>query len=288
MPLLPRTAWVPLLSGMIASAALTGVIGWRLNLQGLDGQIEEKEASLKKLVLSGGIPPNQEVTDYLNTRQALFDQRYQHWMKLVASPAMSEAAKTDPQLYFQEQFHEVQQKVQRLAAARSMPVPEQLGFPKGLPPSDTVPRLLAQLALIQEASTLILEQGVTALTSLKVEDPEPVPEAEGMTSFLTRLPVRVRLTSTLPELMVVLRAMERARPLIDVRAITVATASKLDLLDVELLLSRYLVMAAVQESSAEQPVPSSTPSKEKQLKPTGNEPKDRGQRVKGRRSGTAR
>ena len=281
MPPLRRTAWVPLLSGMVASAALTGVIGWRLSLQNMDGQIKEKRTSLKKLVLSGGIPPNQEVTDYLAARQASLDQHYQHWLKLVASPALAEAAKTDPQLFFQEQFHEVEQKLQRLAAARSIPVPEELGFPKGLPPSDTVPRLLAQLALIQEASTLILEQNVAGLASLKVEDPEPVPEAEGGTGFLTRLSVRVRLTSTLPELMTVLRAMERVRPLIDVRAMAVANAVTPDLLDVELLLSRYLVMAALPESNADQPVPASASPKAPHLKSTGTGVKHRRQKVTG-------
>ena len=267
MPPLRRTTWVPLLGGMMASAALTGIIGWRLTLRSLDGQIKEKRASLKKLVLSGGIPPNQEVTDYLAARQASLDQHSQHWMELVASPPLSEAAKTDPQLFFQEQFHEVQQKLQRLATARSLPVPEELGFPKGLPPSDTVPRLLVQLALIQEVSTLIFEQGVTGLASLKVEDPDPVPEAEGDATFLMRLAVRVRLTSTLPELMTILRAMEHVRPLIDVRAMTVVNAVKPDLLDVELLLARYLVMVAQPESSAEPPVPAS--AKRRSQKITG-------------------
>ena len=283
MPQLRRTTWVPLLGGMVASAALMGVIGWRLTLQSMDGRIKETQAALKKLVLSGNVPPNQEVTDYLNARHASLTQRYQHWVKLVSALPLSEAAKADPQLFFQEEFHEVQQKIQRLAAARSIPMPEQLGFPKGLPPSDTVPRLLAQLGLIQEASTLILEQGVTELASLKVEDPEPVPEAEGHASFLTRLPVRVRLTSTLPELMTVLRAMERVRPLIDVRAISVVSAAKPDTLDVELLLSRYLVMAETQESVVEPRVPS-VPLAGKPLKSIGNGTKSRNRNAKGLRT----
>ena len=278
-----RMAWVPLIAGMAASAALTGVVAWRVTLQGVDGRIKDKQASLKKLILSGGIPPNQEVTDYLTGRQALLDERYQHRTKLVAAPPLPEAAKTDPQLFFQEQFHEVQQKLERLAAARSMPVPEQLGFPKGLPPSDTVPRLLVQLTLIRETAELILEQGVTGLTSLKVEDPEPVAEVEGDTAFLTRLPVRVRLTGTVSELMTVLRAIERARPLIDVRAVSVTNAPKPEALEAELLLSRYLLAAAAPEAAAESEERAAPSEPVKRAKPSGTGTKNRS--GKGARSG---
>ena len=279
-----RIAWAPLIAGMVASAALTGIVAWRVTLQGIDGRIKDKQASLKKLILSGGIPPNQEVTDYLTGRQALLDERYQHRTKLVAAPPLPEAAKTDPQLFFQEQFHEVQQKLERLAAARSMPVPEQLGFPKGLPPSDTVPRLLVQLALIRETAELVLEQGVTGLASLKVEDPEPVAEVEGDTAFLTRLPVRVRLTGTLSELMTVLRAIERARPLIDVRAVSVTNApTKPEALDAELLLSRYLLAAAVPEAAAESEERTAPSESVKRAKPSGAGTKNRS--GKGARSG---
>ncbi len=202
--------------------------------------------------------------DYLTAREASLEEQYQHWLRMVSPPPMSEAAKADPQLYFQEQFHAVQQTLERLAIARGMAVPEQLGFPKELPPSDTVPRLLVQLALIQEVGELAFNQGVARLSSLKVEDPDPVLDDEDEISFLTRLPVRVRFTGSLPEVMKLLGAVHRVEPLIDVRGIRMvpATAALLSagaqeegdtsvstvanvghLLDVELLLARYLVTA---------------------------------------------
>ena len=191
------------------------------------------------------------------------ERRYQYWRKAVAAPPVDDAAAADPQLYFQEQFHETQRTVERLAAARGVPVPEQLGFPKELPPSETVPRLLAQLALLKEAAALVLEQGVSALTSLKIEDPEAVPEPEGDAVFLMRLPVRVRLTGSLPHVMTVLGAVHRARPLIDVRALRLAPAASQsgageaasgqasgERLDAELVLARYLVLEAAPDAAA--------------------------------------
>ena len=275
--------WMPLLGALVLGVALAGVVAWWLNLQSLEDQIKETRAALKKARLSGSIPPNQDVMDYLNSRQTALEGRYQHWLELIAAPPLAEAASADAQLYFQEQFHEVQRTLERLAAARALAVPEQLGFPKELPPSDTVPRLLVQLSLIREAAQLILEQGVAALSSFKVEDPEAVPEEESSEPFLTRLPVRVRLTSSLPALMKILGAIERVRPLIEVRAIRVLSAPPPNVsvggaavpsaapagespgvsgpLEVELMLARYLITSASQEPPAAETAHRAAPKK---------------------------
>jgi len=267
---------IPLLSALVAGGTVVGLVVWRLHMNTLDARIHTERAALKKLLFSGKIPPNEEVARYLIVRPIAIQDRYRYWLDRVAIPAVAEAASADPQLYFQEQFHEVERTLERLAAARSTAVPEQLGFPKDLPPSDTVPRLLVQLSLIQEAATLIFEQGITALSSLKVEDPQPVAPAEGRASFLVRLPVRVRMRATLPQLMKVLAAIQRISPLVDVQTLRVSTAtssegpeaqptaqpatapisptrpaqasaptdsSQRDTLDVELVLARYLVTA---------------------------------------------
>lgn len=252
----------PMVAAMVAGAAVAGGIFWRLNLSAIDSQITAKTGAMKKLVLSGKIPPNDEVMAYLTSRQASLDRRYQQWLQRVASAPVAEAASADPQLHFQEQFHEVQRTLERLATARAMAVPEQLGFPKELPPSDTVPRLLIQLSLIKEAAALIFEQGVAALASFKIDDPQPVPQPEGGEPFLARLPVRVRFNASLPQLMKVLGAIQRVTPLIDVLAVRAAPAAApqtgtappaagtigtaTDTLEVELLLSRYLVTAETQ------------------------------------------
>jgi hypothetical protein len=166
-------------------------------------------------------------------------------------------AQADPQLYFQERFHEVQRALERLAAARDAAVPEQLGFPKELPPSDTVPRLLVQLALMQELAELAFEHQVSALTSLKVEDPQPVSGEDGEGPFVMRLPVRMRVTASLPQLMKILGAIEQKRPLIDVRGLRVASPPAGDALEVELVLARYLALSSTaRDDAGEEPLKS--------------------------------
>lgn len=257
----------PLIAAMVVGAAAAGAIFWRLNLTAIESQIDAKASAVKKMVLSGKIPPNEEVMEYLTARQQSLEQRYQQWVRRVSTPLLAAAAHADPQLHFQEQVHDVQRTLERLATARAMAVPEQLGFPKELPPSDTVPQLLIQLSLIKEAAALLFEQGVAALSSFKIEDPQtvPQPDEDEEAPFLTRLPIRVRLQATLPQLMKALGALQRVSPLIDVQAIRIApgsTPSDAAAMDVELVVSRYLVAAQPREPSSEedtQPARSTNP-----------------------------
>ena len=139
--------------------------------------------------------------------------------------------------------------MERLATAREMAVPEQLGFPKELPPPETVPRLLAQLALVRLAANVIVEQNAERLVSLKIEDPQAVPADGGEDgTFVMRVPVTVRLHATLPEVLKVLGALERVSPIIDVRGLRVVPGTGPESLDVELVLARYLVMVTAQET----------------------------------------
>ncbi len=236
--------WGPLGVAMVMGAVLVSVIVWRMNLQRVERQVAEKRQAIKRLMLSGGIPPNEAVIDYLTTRERALQHQYQELLGRIAQSLPTDAvSNTDPQLSFQQQVHDVQRTLERLAAARTMPVPEQLGFPKELPPSETVPRLLIQLGLVQEAAELIFQQGVEAFASVKLEDPEPVQAPEGETSFLTRVPVRVRVTGSLTQMMKLLAALEQRRPLIDVRTLRLLSSASAERLDAELILARYLVHA---------------------------------------------
>ena len=284
-------SWGPVIGASLVTATLAGFLTWRWDLQRIEQRIVEKRAALKKLSVSGGIQPNQQVADYLAARQAAVEQRYQQWQGLVAAPPVPDAAKTDPQLYFQEHFHQVQRSVEQLAAARHLATPELLGFPKELPPSDTVPRLLVQLALIQDMAEIIFGQEVAGLDAVKVEDPETVTEDQGTQPFLIRLPVRVRFTANLAQTMKVLAATHRMTPLIDVRALRIAPAGTpapteappppeakqmavapagTDQLAVELVAARYLVLPAVETTDTSEPSsPAKTPRQKKSTRTPG-------------------
>jgi hypothetical protein len=233
-------SWAPLVAATIMGAAAAGAVGWRLHVASLEQRITQKRAGLKKQVLSGKIPPNEDVMRYLTERQAAVEGRYERWLERVVVGPLAEAAAADPQLYFQEQFHQVQGTLERLAVARQLPVPEVLGFPKELPPSDTVPRLLVQLALIQQAAELIYQQGGGEIASLKIEDPQAVPEPEAEQAFLLRLPVRVRLRGSLRQALAVVAGLQRSRPLVDVRGLRLVADPATERLDAELVLARYL------------------------------------------------
>ncbi|MBI1991723.1 MAG: hypothetical protein HYY90_04340 [Candidatus Omnitrophica bacterium] len=243
----PRRSGVslePLIIATLGGALAAGLIAWQLNLRAMDRHINATRSTLKKLVLPGGIPPDQRVMEYLSARHASIEQRYRSLLTAAAVPPLAESAAADPQLYFQEQLHEVQRMLERLAAARAMPVPEQLGFPKALPPSDTVPRLLMQLSLVKELATLVFGQGVIGVSSVKLEDPEAVADEREVGVFLTRLPVRIRFTSSLPQFLHIVVAIAEREPLIDIRGLRIVSGEVPDRLDVELALARYLPAAS--------------------------------------------
>ena len=245
------TRWAPVIGMAAAVAMVAAGVGWRLHLETLERRVKDRRAALKKLGISGGIPPNPAVLDYFGGRLTALEQAYESWQRMVAPALVAEADGANPQVHFQEQLHEVQQALERLATSHGMLTPQQLGFPKELPPPEVVPRLLAQLSLVKEAAELIMEQGVTLLSSFKLEDPQAVANEGGEGAFLIRVPVRVLLTGSLAQAMKVLEALGRSRPVVDVRALRLAQSTEPNSLDVELLLCRYLVMPATEEPAME-------------------------------------
>ncbi len=231
----------PVLLAVVMTAVVLGAVVWRIHLHSLEEQIAQKKSALKRLSVSQGIAPTEDVFAYLKERDEALLKAYHQWLDRIVVADTAETASADLQLFFQERVHEVQRALERLAAGRNVAVPEMIGLPKELPPTETVPRLLAQLALAQAATGLILEQGTIPVSTIKLEDPEPVNGVDSRAVLLTRVPLRVRMTSTLPQLMRMLEAFGRARPLIDVRALRlVGGAQGTDLLESELLLARYL------------------------------------------------
>jgi len=227
---------------MLLGAVLAGAVAWRLHVRSVEQQIAAKRRALKQLVVSGGIAPTEAVMAYLEERGSALEQHHARWMALVSASVSNEALTTDPQLYFQEQVHDLQRTLERLSTARGLATPELLGVPKELPPRDTVPRLLVQLSLIKDVTEMILAQDVTSFSSCKVEDPEPMMETDAHQPSLLRLPVRMRLTATMPVLLRLLGAVQHARPIMSVQAVRMSVGDSPDVLDVELVIARFLAL----------------------------------------------
>ncbi|MBI3323745.1 MAG: hypothetical protein HYZ92_00505 [Candidatus Omnitrophica bacterium] len=211
---------------MATAAVLLGVClavgagaAWTIAIQHLNGRIDETKTALKRLHLAGRIPPNESVMDYLQVRTDALTAQYQRMLQIVAPLPEASIGEANPQLHFQERVHEVQRTLERLVAARGMDVPLQLGFPKELPPADTVPQLLIQLKLIEDAAELIIPQPISKMASVKLEDPQAVARSTDTDPFLTRLPVRLRVTCTLETLTKLLGLLDRMQPLTEFQAV---------------------------------------------------------------------
>ena len=236
-------------AGIVACAA--GGVGAWWQLQVMDRQIEDAVGSVKRLAVTQGIPPTSDVVQYLTARRQRLGEEYAAWQDRVVVPAVVRAG--DPQLHFQERVHDVQRTLERLATARALPVPELLGVPKELPPSDTVPRLLVQLQLIEETVTLLMERDRLVVRSVRIDDPEPMPSEEPGGLYLHRVPVRVQATAPIDTLMDVLQALGRQQPLVEVSALRVlaqdpgasgAAPSARTPLAIDVTVARYVAVGA--------------------------------------------
>ncbi len=235
---------------LLMVAATVGAFAvWRVRLQALDQEIKAKKAALKNLHVSDQLPPNPQVVDYLKRRTKALEAQYDTALARMAPPLQLGDQQTDTQLLFQERSHAVQRTIERLATARNMTAPTQLGFPKDLPPPEAVPRFLVQVGLIEQAAEVVMSvPGVASVESFKVEDPQPVVLAEEQDVFLTQLPVRIRLSCPIDVLTKVLNAFDRADPLVDLQGLRVTTTStesgeEAKPLAVELVVARYFVTA---------------------------------------------
>ena len=250
-----KPSWLAMWNGVLAVGALIAFVFWHAAIQEMDRQIARKRSALKGLYVIGRLPPNQEVTEYLTGRTAMLETQYRDAVSLASAPPAGLADVADPQLFFQQRVHEVQRLLERLAAGREAPVPAQLGFPKDLPPADAVPRFLTQLALIESVGerTMALP-GVSQVTSFKVEDPQTLssPEEDGA-AFITLLPVRVKLTCTLDALAKLLGLLDQERPLMQMHGLRVGAPEPNAALEVELVLARAGVDAALPEPQAAEP-----------------------------------
>lgn len=240
-----------------------GFAAWRFRMVALEQDIEHKRTALKSLHVIGKIPPTHEVMRYLTNRTTALEAQYHSGLKLATQTSGAVEGHADIQLYFQQRVHEVQRTLERLTSARGMTMPTQLGFPKELPPTDAVPRLLLQLGLIEDASELAVAQGITQLMSVKVEDPQAVaPIGENNKDvFLTRLPVRLRLSCSLDTLTKVLGVLNRAKPMMDLQVLRLKALPDGQALEVELVLTRYLVAAPeLEPASSEEDTPKESPA----------------------------
>lgn len=245
MPMTRKTPMGAMLGATALGAVAAGFVAWQLHLNVMSSRIEQIQGTLKKLTIAGQVPPNQEVLDYMASRGEALNKQRERWERKAIAPVPIEASSSDPQLYFQERLHDIQRSLEKLAAARGLGAPEALGFPKELPPSDTVPRLLVQLTLIEDVAKLILAHEVDAVSSFKVEDPQPVAVEESEDPFVVRLPVRVRLAARLPIMLSILGALQKAQPLIELHALRLSSEPDGEALEVELALARYLMPAAL-------------------------------------------
>jgi hypothetical protein len=243
MSTVKQRAWPIVFVFILSGIGLAGFIFWKFSLQALDEEITQKRSSIKLLKVGGGLPPNQEVLDYLSKRTLALESDYKSLVGLLDS-SVNDSIGASPQLYFQQRLHDVSRLLEKMASARGIGVPQAIGFPKELPPPESVSRLLVQLALIEDVAKIVMADTASVLSSVKIEDPRPVPKTDEEKNFLIRVPVRIRLSCSVKSLAGMLGSVEGMKPITSLDGVRVRHLAEplQEMVEVELELSRFLII----------------------------------------------
>ncbi len=235
-----RWMWVAI-GVVVVAFALVIRLFWNESTQVLDAQLRQKVGRIQAQLLPGALVPSPETYAFLHRRTQQLQEQYDRLVKtLDPSGRVSTEGAQDPGLYFREQLHTLEKRLERAAAAKSITVTSTFGFSEDLPSKERVPLLLRQLALVDAAATSLVTEGAASIDLLRVLEPRTVADPQSHEPFLWELPLVVRARCRTPALVKFLYHMQQATPLVAVPEISLKEAPPGEEgLTVELLLVTY-------------------------------------------------
>ena len=250
--------WVWVVIGAMVLLFVAAIrLFWRESTQVLDAELKQKLHRAQAQMIDGTLPPSPETYAFLHRRSQQLREQYERLQRLVDPPgrASTEGAQ-DAGLYFREQVHTLQKRLERETAAKGVPITTNFGFPDDLPSSERVPLLLRQLALVDTATTTFVAEGASAIELLRAMDPVPLEDPKTREPFLWQLPLVVRARCRTATLVKSLYRLQQAAPFVTVADVNFKEAQPVeDGLQVELLLVTYAGIDAAPAVEA-QPAPS--------------------------------
>ena len=239
-----RWAWIALGAVLVAFVLVIHFF-WNESTQVLDAQLHQKVTRMRAQLLQGGIVPSPETYAFLYRRTQQLQEQYDRLLKTLDPPGQfnTEGAQ-DPGLYFREQLHTLEKRLEREATAKGIAVTSTFGFSDDLPSKERVPLLLRQLALVEVAATSLITEGAASIDLVRVLEPRTVADPRTHEPFLWELPLVVRARCRTPTLVKFLYHMQQATPLVAVPEVSLKEAqSDEEGLTADLLLVMYAAPA---------------------------------------------
>ncbi len=232
--------WIGILAILVVFVAAIRLF-WHESTHVLDAQLKQKLTRAKAQMIDDTLVPAPETYAFLHRRAQQLDDQYQQLLRVLDPPGrVSTEGAQDAGLFFREQLHTLQKRLEREAATKGIAVTTTFGFPEDLPAPERVPLLLRQLDLVDTVTSTFITEGASTIGLLRVLDPAPMEDPKTREPFLWQLPLVVRARCRTASLVKSLYRLQQASPLVTVADINVKAAQPAEEgLQVELLLLTY-------------------------------------------------
>ncbi len=165
-------------------------------IKDIEKEIKDKYTKVKEYEKAGKNAPSPELIGKLTKEKKQLEENFKYMVNSFSTEQPEVPTFTlYPSIEFKEYILFSENKLYKKAKRMKVNLPSSLGFPKkGLVSTDQIPIFTLQFEVVKDLISLVVNSGITSITSL-------TPGAPKRVSFYKVLPIKLVLTGTSNEIM---------------------------------------------------------------------------------------
>ena len=209
----------------------------------LDDELDRKGADIKKYIARTGSLPSKESFKKLESQTLELEEKFTELVDFI-DPEKTRIAQstTEAGLYFIDKLHSSMKKFSDTAEAKSISLPENLGFGDGLPKESMVDTLLRQLV-----TGILLENDAIEFTAIKPLKSIDYIESLSKEVLYSEIPVQISMKIDTGALISLLLELKNASPVVSVKEMHVKSGDlDSDKIEVSLVMSTFNIARVIE------------------------------------------
>lgn len=206
-------------------------------IKDLEKDIKDKYSKVKEYEKAGENAPSPELIGKLTSEKKILEENFKYMILNFSTDEPKVPTFTMyPSIEFKEYILFSENKLYKRAKRMKVNLPPSLGFPKtGLVSADQIPTFTLQFEVVKDLISLIVNSGITSITSI-------TPGAPKRVSFYKTLPIKLVLTGTSNEIMRCLKYFDNPSSYFLVESFSISKIKE-DLFQIELSLNAVILSA---------------------------------------------
>ncbi len=214
----------------------------------LDDELDRKGADIKKYIARTGSLPSKESFKKLESQTLELEEKFTELVDFI-DPEKTRIAQstTEAGLYFIDKLHSSMKKFSDTAEAKSISLPENLGFGDGLPKESMVDTLLRQLETVELVTGILLENDAIEFTAIKPLKSIDYIESLSKEVLYSEIPVQISMKIDTGALISLLLELKNASPVVSVKEMHVKSGDlDSDKIEVSLVMSTFNIARVIE------------------------------------------